>query len=42
MHKDLDAVRNVLEQVGVQLPLDARAQELLWLVNRAKGLPRAP
>ncbi len=38
---DLDAVRSVLEQVAVQLPLDARAQELLWLVNRAKGLPRA-
>jgi len=37
----LDALRGVLQQVAVQLPLDNRVLELLDLVTRAKGLPRA-
>ena len=35
------AVRSVLEEVTAALPLDTAAQELLSLVRRAEGLPRA-
>ena len=38
----LDTVRNMLEQVAAVLPLDARVQELLELVRKARGLPAAP
>jgi len=37
----LDELRRVMEEVAAELPLDARAQELLWLVKKAKGLPKA-
>jgi len=39
---DLVKVQTVLEQAVAQLPLDEKAQELLDLVRRAQGLPRAP
>jgi Ca-activated chloride channel family protein len=38
----LDAVGDVLQEACSELPLDTRAAELLELVRRAKGLPRAP
>ncbi|QNN22959.1 DUF3520 domain-containing protein [Planctomycetales bacterium ZRK34] len=38
----LDAVERVLIDVTAALPLDQQAAELLDLVRRAKGLPRAP
>jgi len=37
----LDSVERVLAQVAVELPLDQKVKELLQLVRRAKGLPRA-
>jgi Ca-activated chloride channel family protein len=37
----LDQVRHVLARAAAQLPLDARGQELLDLVTRSRGLPRA-
>ena len=37
----LDNVERVLERVAVELPLDQKVKELLQLVRRAKGLPRA-
>ncbi|HUS57686.1 MAG TPA: YfbK domain-containing protein, partial [Planctomycetota bacterium] len=38
---DINALRRLLQQAAVQLPLDNRVQELLELVTRANGLPRA-
>jgi len=37
----LDNVRNVMERVAIQLPLDKGVQELLGMVRAAKGLPKA-
>jgi len=38
----LERVQTLLEQVTPQLPLDEKAAELLDLVRKAQGLPRAP
>jgi Ca-activated chloride channel family protein len=38
----LRSVRHVLEEVARELPLDRRVRELLYLVARAQGLPKAP
>ena len=34
-------IKRILERVAIQLPLDKRVKELLWMVRRAEGLPRA-
>lgn len=39
---NLARVQSVMEQVCAALPLDQQARELLDLIRRAKGLPRAP
>jgi len=38
---NFNAVAHLLSQVAAALPLDARVQELVWMVNKARGgLPR--
>ncbi len=37
----LAEVQRLLEKVAVKLPLDQKVRELLWMVKRAQGLPRA-
>jgi Ca-activated chloride channel family protein len=41
VNRNLKQVQSVLESVVTQLPMDASARELLELVHRAQGLPRA-